>query len=52
MDTQQRLTVCCLSGVFGPDIKDYPRKFACCVFVLINKRSFEPFVCLDLVLQR
>ena len=27
--------------------KRLPRKFADCVFVLINKRSFEPFICLD-----
>ena len=29
-----------------------PRKFADCVSVTINKRSFETFMCLDLVLER
>ena len=26
-----------------------PRKFAVCAYVIINKRSFESFMCLDLL---
>ena len=32
-------------------MKRLPRKFADCVFLLINKCSFEPFMCLDLALD-
>ena len=35
----------CLSVVLKLDKGDYPENFADCVFVLINKRSFEPFMC-------
>ena len=38
--------------VFLSSGQGLPRKFADCVFVLINKRSFEPFMCLDAVLDR
>ena len=35
--------------VFLSSGQGLPRKFANCVFVLINKRSFEPFMCLVLL---
>ena len=42
----------CLSVVLQLDKRDYPENFADCVFVLINKRSFDPLMCLHVVLER
>ena len=42
---------CCLSVVLWPEEQDFPENLHCVVYVLINKRSFEPFMCLDLILE-
>ena len=42
---------CCLSVVLRPEEGDFPGNLHCVVYVNINKRSFESFMCLDLVLE-
>ena len=42
---------CCLSVVLWPEEGDFPETVHRVVYVTINKRSFEYFVCLDLILE-
>ena len=37
-----------LSVVLWPEGGDFPENWHCVVCVIINKRSFESFMCLDL----
>ena len=43
------LTVSLLSVVLRPEDGDFPENTVFCV--IMNKRSFEPFMCLDLILE-
>ena len=43
---------CCLSVFCSLTKGITPKNCIFCVCVLKNNRSFEPFMCLDLVLQR
>ena len=43
--------LCCLSVVLWPEEGDLPENLHPVVYVIINTRSFESFVCLDLILE-
>ena len=42
---------CRLSVVLWPEEGDFPENLHRVVYVIINKRSFESFMCLDLILE-
>ena len=42
----------CLSAILWPEEGDFPNNLHRVVYVIINKRSFESFMCLDLILER
>ena len=44
--------LCCLSVVLWPEEGDLPENLHPVVYVMINTRSFECFVCWDLILER
>ena len=44
-----RSTSCCLSVVMWPEAGDFPENLHRIVYVIISKRSFESFMCLDLI---
>ena len=43
---------CCLSVVLWPEEGDFPENLHRVVYVIIDKRSFESFMCLDPILER
>ena len=45
------LTISLLSVILWPEEGDFPQNLRRVVYVIINKRSFESFMCLDLILE-
>ena len=41
-----------LQTALWPEEGDFPENLHRLVYVIINKRSFESFMCLDLILER